>query len=210
MPHLLIDPARCTASDFAPAVAWLRQGCVVAFPTDTSYGLAADPTSFRAVQTVFDVKARPADVALPLIAATTSQVEALCGRLTANTARLAERFWPGPLALILDAPPSLANTVSGGRGSIAIRVPDHPVARQLCVAWGGPLTATSANRRGEPDAVTPRDLGALLTDPRVLVIDAGPAPGGPPSTIVDARGVAIALVRAGAIAWDRVLRSLEE
>lgn len=208
MPRLLIDPAGAAPSDFEPAVSWLLDGGVVALPTDTFYGLAADPTSPAAVQAVFDVKARPAHGALPLIAATTAQVEALCGALTGNSARLAERFWPGPLSLILNAPASVAPAVTGGRDSIAIRVPAHPVAQQLCSAWGGPLTATSANLSGAPEAVTPQELGALLTDARVLVIDAGPAPGGAPSTMVDARGAVITLVRAGAIALDRVLRSL--
>ena len=210
MPHLQIDAAACTQADLAPAVAWLREGRVVAFPTDTSYGLAADPASAIAVQAVFDVKARPEGMALPLIAAGLAQVESLCGPVSGRSARLAGRFWPGPLSLVLDAPATVASAVTGGHGSIAIRVPAHPVARLLCEAWGGPLTATSANRSGAPEAVTPGELGALLTDARVLVLDAGPAPGGSPSTIVDARGAAIRLVRAGAIAWDRVLRSLDE
>ena len=210
MPRLLIDPRAIGPTDLAPAVAWLRQGRVLAYPTDTSYGLGADPTSSEAVQAVFEVKGRRADVALPLIAATTAQVERLCGALTGDSARLAAGFWPGPLTLVLDAPASLAAGVTAGRASVAIRVPAHPVARGLCAAWGGPLTATSANRSGEPEAITPEQLGVLQEDPRVLVIDAGPAPGGLPSTIVDAREGAITLLRAGAIAWDRVLRSLHE
>jgi L-threonylcarbamoyladenylate synthase len=188
MPRLAIDPARCSAADLTPAVAWLRDGKVVAFPTDTSYGLAADPLSPAAVEAIFDVKGRAAGVALPLIAATTGQVEALCGPLTGHNARLAARFWPGPLSLIVNAPAAVAAAVHGGRASIAIRVPAHPVARHLCEAWGGPLTATSANRSGETEAVGPEGLGPLSADARVLVIDAGPAPGGQPSTIVDARG----------------------
>jgi L-threonylcarbamoyladenylate synthase len=210
MIRLPTNPTRWAPADLARAIAWLRAGKVVALPTDTTYGLSVDPMSDSAVQGVFDLKGRPPGLALPLIAAMRRQVEELCGPLTGHNARLADRWWPGPLSLILDAPASVARLVHGGRGSIAIRVPAHPIARQLCLAWGGPLTATSANRTGEPEAVSPDQLGALSTDARVFIIDAGPAPGGRPSTIIDARGTTIELVRAGAVAWDRVLRSVEE
>ena len=135
MIRLPTDPAEWASADFEPAIVWLRAGNVVALPTDTAYGLSADPTSEAAVQRVFDVKERPAGLALPLIAGSLQQVEALCGPLTGHNARLAARFWPGPLSLVLDAPLAVASLVHGGRRSIAIRVPAHPVARRLCLAW---------------------------------------------------------------------------
>ena len=93
---------------------------------------------------------------------------------------------------------------------MAVRVPDHAVARALAAAWGAPITATSANRSGEPPAQSAATLATLADDPRVLVVDAGSTPGGQPSTIVDARGETPVLVRAGAIAWNRVLESIDE
>jgi L-threonylcarbamoyladenylate synthase len=93
---------------------------------------------------------------------------------------------------------------------VAIRVPDHSVARALCEAWGGPLTATSANRSGEAPARATEELGSLAHDARVHVVDGGRTPGGLPSTIVDVRGTHPVLVRAGALAWDRVLDFLKE
>jgi len=191
------------------AVDWLRQGRVVAFPTDTFYGLAVDPTSASALHTLFALKGRPLASAVPFVAASLAQVETWCGPLEGQSGRLAARFWPGPLSIVLEAPRSVDPAALGGAGSIAIRVPDHAVARALAAAWGAPLPATSANRTGVPPVRLPNALGAIADDPSVLVMDAGAAPGGAPSTIVDARGGEPRLVREGAIAWNRVLDFLE-
>ncbi len=204
---LRIDPLTCTVEDLAPAVEWLRQGGIVAFPTDTVYALAVDPVSARAVDALFALKGRPAGAAIPCIAASRAQVDAWCG-LDEASARLADEFWPGPLSLVCDPPASIADAIHAGRGTVAIRVPDHSVARALADAWGSPLTATSANRSGEPPAVQAGDLEALAA-PNLFVLDGGTTAGGAPSTIVDARRLPVVLVREGAIAWDRVLHSLE-
>lgn len=208
MPIVRVDPLNWRPEELEPAVTWLRDGGIVALPTDTLYGLAVDPTSSGAVRNVFDLKGREAGAPLPLIAASIRQVEDWGGRLAPQAARLAERFWPGPLSLIVDAPGTIAPEVHAARQTIAIRVPAHPVARALCERWGAPLTATSANRSGEPAPENAGELGGLIVDPRVLTLDAGAATGGLPSTIVDARGRQVVLVRAGAIAWERVLESL--
>jgi L-threonylcarbamoyladenylate synthase len=208
--RLQIDPNKSRPADLQAAAEWLRAGRVVIYPTDTVYGMAADPSSSAAVADLFALKGRAADVAMPLIAASMEQVESCCGTLPKTARELAQHFWPGPLSLIVNAPAQIAAEVHGGAGTIAIRVPANIVARTVCETWGGVLTATSANRSGEPPARTVQDIGDLAEDPRVLVIDAGPSPGGLPSTIVDARGPTPRLVRAGAIAWDRVLESIQE
>ena len=208
MHRLEIDPTSCTEADLEPAVAWLRAGNIVAYPTDTLYGLAVDPASDVAVRGLFQLKGREASAALPLVAASRAQVDAWCG-LSAAARRLADAFWPGPLSLICDAPTSIVAAVHAGRWTVAIRVPAHPVARALAAAWGAPLVATSANRSGEPAAQRASDL-ATVADDRVLVIDGGETAGGAPSTIVDARGTAVTLVREGAIPWNRVLDSLQQ
>jgi L-threonylcarbamoyladenylate synthase len=204
----VVDPATCGAGDLAAAAAWLRRGGIVAFPTDTVYGLAVDPRSAAAVDAVFALKGRPADGALPLVAASLEQVERHLGRLDAAGAVLAARFWPGPLALLIAAPDVVAAQVHAGTGAVAVRVPAHGVATALAAAFGYPVTATSANRSGEPPAIAARDLVGLAADRRVHVIDAGEAPGGPPSTIVDTRAARPRLVREGAVPWNRVLESL--
>jgi len=157
---------------------------------------------------LFQLKGREASAALPLIAASRAQVEAWAG-LSASARRLADVFWPGPLSLICDAPRSIVPAVHAGRRTVAIRVPAHAIARALAGAWGGPITATSANRSGAPPAHDPLALDAIA-DERLLVIDGGPTAGGPPSTIVDAREAPAVLIREGAIAWNRVLHSLQQ
>jgi L-threonylcarbamoyladenylate synthase len=210
MSSLRVDPVTCEPADLAPAVEWLRAGGIVVFPTDTFYGLAVDPASAAAVKELCALKGRAAGAALPLVAASKPQVEAFCGPLGSVAGRLAWRFWPGPLSLIFDAPETVAPEVHGGTHTIAVRVPAHRIARMLCSSFGVPLTATSANRSGEPAVVSADTLAEWSVDRRVLVIDGGTVVGGAPSTIVDARGSAPVLVRHGAITWNRVLESLKE
>ena len=203
-----IDPLTCSVADFAAVVERLRAGGIVAFPTDTVYGLAVDPRSGAAVQALFDLKGRSGDSALPVIAASLEQVESCVGRLDAASRALADRFWPGPLSLILPAPVGFDAAVHAGQKTIAVRVPDHRVARLVAEAFGHPITATSANLSGAPAAPAADQLDAEIRA-GALVIDAGPAPGGLPSTIVDARTKPPRLVRAGAVPWNRVLDSLK-
>ncbi len=202
-----VDPAACAVADLDEACAWIRGGGVVAYPTDTFYGLAVDPTSEAAVAALYDLKGRDPGVAMPLIAASTTQVRVVA-EMDAASSRLAEAFWPGPLSLVLDATPVVASAVHAGRQTVAVRVPAHRVAQTLAAACGVPITSTSANRSGEPPVSTVAGLEVLARDPRLLVIDGGMTPGGLPSTIVDARVAPPRLVREGAIAWSRVLDCL--
>ncbi len=206
---LRVDPEACTAAELGPAVDWLRAGGVVAMPTDTFYGLAVDIRSAFAVRQLFALKGRDARAALPLIAADLAHVVACGGRLDAREAALAAAFWPGPLSIVRDAPVWVVPEVHGGHRTVAIRVPAHLVARRLCDAWGGVLSATSANLSGAPSADSVEALGAIAQDPRVFVIDAGVTPGGLPSTLVDVRAARPILLREGAIPWSRVLDFLQ-
>lgn len=207
--RLRIDPHAFRPAELAPAVEVLRAGGVVAFPTDTFYGLAADPTQPSAVERVFDLKGRAAGEALPLISVSIETVEQFCGTLDPASRTLAREFWPGPLSLILNAPARVAPAVHGGTHTIAIRVPADRVARALAEAFGHPLTATSANRSGHPPARDAAALSALMAiDASLVVIDAGETAGGAPSTIVDARVTPARLVREGAVPWSRVLTFL--
>ncbi|MBI1875442.1 MAG: threonylcarbamoyl-AMP synthase [Acidobacteria bacterium] len=207
MQRLRVDPVSPDPIVLQQAVTLLKSGAVIAFPTDTLYGLAADAHNPGAVEVVFSVKGRAHESALPLIAADRSQVEAQVGRLSPRARRLAEAFWPGPLTLIVDAWPSIAAAVHRGRGRVAVRVPNHEVARALARLASVPLTATSANPHGHAAAITADEVMAHL--PLVsLVVDAGPTPGGAPSTIIDVVGDDVRLVRAGAVPWERVLEFL--
>lgn len=185
----------------------LRAGGVVAFPTDTLYGLAADPRREDAVARVFSLKGRDAAAAMPLIAADLDQA-LLAADLGPDARRLAEAFWPGPLSIAVPPRASISRRVLGGEETLAIRVPAHAVARALAAAFGFCITATSANRSGCPPASSADAVAAAL--PQLdLLLDAGPAPGGPPSTIVAFDRGRPVLRRDGAVAWDRVLKSLQ-
>lgn len=198
------DAAFPEAGALGEATAVIRAGGIVALPTDTLYGLAADPFSRDAVARLFAVKGRTLEHAVPLIAADGAQVVAWIGPLAGVARRLAERFWPGPLTLLMPAPAALVPAVVGGSGNVGVRVPAHEVARALCRACGRPLTATSANLSGEPPSADPSVIARTLGDRIDLLLDAGPTPGGSPSTIVDASGPQLRLVRPGAIPWNEV------
>jgi L-threonylcarbamoyladenylate synthase len=203
MRRLVVRPVEPLEPQLAEAVAVIRHGGVVAFPTDTLYGLAVDPGSAEAVGRVLALKGRDASQAIALVAADLAQVERICD-LTTMARHAAAQFWPGPLTVLMRAKPGLAPTTIGPDGLVGVRVPDHDVALALARACGHAVTATSANRSGEQATADPDEVAAALPDLDFL-IDAGKAPGGPPSTLVDLSGNAPRLVRAGAIPWNRVL-----
>lgn len=204
MRRVAIDARQPAASALAEAVAILQAGGVVAMPTDTLYGLAADPFSSAAIARVFAVKGRSLDRAMPLVAADVDQVVSQLGPLSELARRLASRYWPGPLTLLVARPSSIPADVSGGRDEIGVRVPAHAVTRELCRASGRLLTATSANLSGEPPSNDPDVIERALGTGVDLLLDAGRTPGGAPSTIIDVTGRDPRLVRPGAIAWEDV------
>ena len=181
---------------------------IVAYPTDTLYGLAVDPRAVAAVQKLFEVKGREHGHAVPLIAADLEQAKEVAV-VDDRARRLAEEFWPGPLSLVLIAKPGLVPEILADDGSVAVRVPASDVSRALARGLGFCITATSANVTGHPPTASAAVVRQTLGDRIDYLIDAGPSPGGAPSTIVDLREASPRLVRPGAVAWDRVLRSIE-
>lgn len=203
-----MSPTNPEPQALAVAADVLLRGGLVLFPTDTLYGLAADPRNPSAVDRVFRAKGRPPAQALPLVAASLDQVERSVDHLSALTRRLAECFWPGPLTLVVEAGQDVVAAVTGATGTLAIRVPNHAVARGLCAHFGFPIVSTSANRSGHPAPSTADEAIASLGGEVDLVLDGGPAPGGEPSTIVDARDDVVRLVRAGSVPFARVLEAV--
>lgn len=199
-------PAALAARVDAAAAA-LRRGGVVAYPTETFYGLGALAADGAAVARLVRAKGRPDGKPLPLLAAGLDQVEAVAD-LPPLARRLAAAFWPGPLTLVVPARPGLHPAITGGGATVGIRVTSSPVAAALARAAGGPLVATSANLAGEPPAAAVEALGAALVARLDLVLDAGPAPGGLASTVVALEGegatVRLRLLRAGPIAAEAV------
>jgi len=201
---VFVDPKAPQLDAIQEAATWIRGGGIVAIPTDTLYGLAVNPFDPGAVDRLFAAKGRPDTRALPLVAADAAQIEAHIGPLSPTAGRLARRFWPGPLTLLLRAPVALARGVTAGTGRVGVRVPDDHIARAVAAAVGTPVTATSANLTGDaatsdPDVVE-RSLGHAVD----FLLDTGYTPGGPPSTIIDVTAEPPELIRAGAISWDEV------
>jgi len=194
-------------SALEPAIEALRRGGVIAYPTDTLYGLGADPRDARAVDHVFRIKGRGEQHPVPLIAGGVEQARAV-GWFDESASRLAALFWPGPLTLIVRQSVGLAEGV-GQSGTIAVRVPDHAVARALALGLGFPITSTSANRTGARPAATAQEVADAIGEDVSVIVDGGPTRGGHPSTIVDLVTGTARLVRAGAVPWERVLESLK-
>ncbi len=205
---LKIDPGKPDAEKLAEAVRVLRKGGVVAFPTETFYGLGADARNETAVEKIFQIKGRNFRNPLPVIVANDGELIPLVEEIPAAATILMQTFWPGPLTLIFRAAPSVSSRLTGGTGKIGIRISSHPVARFLAAGLAGPLTATSANPSGglecsSADAVI-RNLGDLPD----AVIDGGPTPGGAGSTILDVTVFPPRILREGAIPRNLILNAL--
>ncbi len=194
-PPILRDDPRGRAA----AIDVLRAGGIVALPTDTVYGIACDLGAPGGVERLFTAKSRPADRAIMLLLADASQAPAI-GIVGPAARLLAERFWPGGLTLVVPRQPSvrLPAALTGGIPTIGLRTPDHPTPRELATALG-PLPTTSANISGQPQPSDPQQIADELGDGIDLVLDGGPAAGGPASTVVDCTGERPRVLRAGAI-----------
>ena len=190
------------------AVDILAAGGIVAYPTDTLYGLGVDPRQPAAVDELCRLKGRTRGAGVPLIAASLHQVEASLGQLPPLGRRLARLFWPGALTLVFEPEATLASAIHATDRSLAVRVPRCAIACDLARLAGHPVTATSANRAGRTPAATAPEVVAMLGARVELTLDSGRRLAGVASTIVDARGACPALLRAGAVPWDRVLQSL--
>jgi L-threonylcarbamoyladenylate synthase len=207
MIRIKIESAQPLAPQLTIAVEAIRRGEVVAFPTDTLYGLAVDPRSEKALAALFALKARDVDRVVALVVANLAQADEIA-EIAGTARRLADRFWPGPLTLVVPARIPLASLARTADGLVGIRVPAHPVARALAEACGHALTATSANASGQPAASSPEEVARALPGVPVLV-DAGPSPGGPPSTLIEVATSEIRLLREGVLPWSRVLEFLD-
>lgn len=198
-----------TEEAIAAAADLLRDGRLVAFPTETVYGLGADATNGAAVAAIFEAKGRPRFnpliVHLPGIAQARAHAE-----MTPLALKLAEAFWPGPMTLVLDkrAGSDLSDLVSAGLDTVALRVPDHPIAQALLAAAARPLAAPSANRSGRVSPTQAAHVAADLGDRVAMILDGGPTAHGLESTIIDARGAEPVLLRAGAVPAETIEATL--
>ena len=177
----------------------LKSGGVIAFPTDTFYGLGADPFNPEAVSKIFRIKQRPADKPLLVLIHSADQLNSLTEEITPLAKLLMQQFWPGSLTLLLKAAPSLPRELTAGTGKVGIRLPAHLFTVQLLERLGRPLTAPSANISGQREPKAIWELANTLGEELDLLVDGGPAPGGKPSTILDATTDPPTLIREGAV-----------
>lgn len=187
------------SSQIKKGVAILKKGGVIAFPTDTVYGLGAGIFSESAVKRLFHIKGRPYDMALPVLVEDVAQMKQISTKLPALACRLVERFLPGALTLILPKSEEVPDIVTGGGETVAVRIPDHSIPIALIKGLGEPIIGTSANRSGEKSSTTALEVKASLGDSIDFIIDGGKSPGAKESTIVDFSGDKPKLVREGAI-----------
>lgn len=166
-------------------VSRLRQGDVVALPTDTFYGLAVDPVNLRAVEQIYQIKTRQKHKPLSLLIGSLAQAFELVRDTDERFDKLAERFWPGPLTLIVRAGTKLPLRSTAHTGNVALRVPDAPIARAVVEAFGLPVTATSANLAGLPECTHAGSVRDQIGDRIPLIVDGGPTGRALPTTIVD-------------------------
>jgi L-threonylcarbamoyladenylate synthase len=183
----------------------LRRGGLVAYPTDTVYGLAALPTDDQAVASLFKAKKRPPERAVPLLIASQAELAQVAADVPEVAQRLIEAFWPGALTIVLRRAPAFRSPSIGE--TVAVRVPDHPTPRELARLLGAPITGTSANVSGGPEPLTADDVRSHLGDAVDLVIDGGRCPGGRPSTVVDCTMEPPRILREGAIGREELARA---
>lgn len=196
-------PANDTEA-LAHAVRLLRAGKVIAFPTDTVYGIGADGFNGRAIDQLFIAKNRGRDKPIPYLLANAADVS-LVASLVPNAARLlGDKFWPGALTLVVPASPRVPKNLISGGGSIAVRVPHHPTTRALIDALRSPLAATSANISGARDPSTATEVMAQLSGRLPLILDGGPTRGNIPSTVVDVTTDPPTVRRVGAISVEQI------
>lgn len=203
--------ARIVADDEAgraTAIGVLRAGGIVALPTDTVYGIAVDLATPGGVERLFAAKGRPPDRGIVLLLASAAQADAV-GILGPAARALAAACWPGGLTLVVPQRPGveLPAALTGGTPTVGLRLPNHPTPRALAAALG-PIPTTSANRSGQPEGRDAAEIVAQVGDAVDLVIDGGPAHGGPASTVVDCTGDRPRILREGAVPREEVAAAL--
>jgi L-threonylcarbamoyladenylate synthase len=197
-----------TEQEIEKAAEILRAGGLVAFPTETVYGLGADASNAAAVKKIFAAKGRPADHPVIVHIADMSELKHWAAEVPRAAWLLAEKFWPGPLTMVLKRSPHVNDLISGGQNSIGLRVPGHPVAQQLLKAFGGGIAAPSANKFGRLSPTTAEHVREELGSAVEMVLDGGPCDVGIESTIVDLTREPPAILRPGRVTAQQIADAL--
>jgi L-threonylcarbamoyladenylate synthase len=202
-------PDALSATPIREAVAVLKRGGLVAFPTETVYGLGADASNPAAVARIYEVKGRPAGHPVIVHIGDAGQLERWAREVPEAARKLAARFWPGPLTLVLKRAPGVGDGLTGGQDTIGIRVPGHPVALELLRRFGGGIAAPSANKFGRISPTTAAHVREDLGDEVDLILDGGPCEIGIESTIVDLSRERPVLLRPGRVTEEEIEATLQ-
>jgi len=195
----LFDAASLSDRALGQILSFLQDGGVIAFPTDTAYGLGADPFNEGAVRRIFEMKGRAETKPILVLVDSIAMANSIA-RLSDTALALAERFWPGPLTMVLPARASVSATVTAGSETIGVRWANNVFTQRLLEAFGRPITATSANRSGLPSAVTAEEVRVQLGDSLEMLVDGGELPAREGSTLLDVTRIPVRLLREGPIA----------
>jgi L-threonylcarbamoyladenylate synthase len=189
---------------FDRAVTLLRKGEPICFPTDTVYGIGVHAYQPAAVERLYGLKGRPAHLPIPLLLPDAVAMRTACANIPPIAWRLAARFWPGGLSLVLRRSGAVPDVVTSGGPTVAVRVPDHDWVRELCRRLGAPLAATSANLHGKPSPVTAGEVQVTFEGLVPLILDGGPCRGGVASTVLDLTATPPLIVRPGPVTAEQL------
>lgn len=206
---LPIDPLDPDPEVLARVASALRRGGVVAYPTETLYGLGVDPFREEALERLYELKGRPAEMPVSILVKDVAMLQEVAHDLPGPAMRLVEAFLPGPLTLVLRARPGLPERLTSGTGKIGIRISAHPFMRHLFSRYTAPITTTSANPTGRPDARDAKEILVYFPEGVDFILDAGPVIGTLASTVVDATGGEPVILREGAITEDEIAEALQ-
>lgn len=204
-----INPEKPEPEKIDEAVAILKNGGVIGFPTETFYGLGADASNEEAIGKIFDVKGRDFNNPILVVIGDLAHTDLFADGIPAQARPLMRRFWPGPVTILFRASAAVSSRLTAGTEKIGIRLTSHPIAREIARKLGGPLTATSANLTGAPECSSASDVLVQLKGRIDGVVDGGLTPGGKGSTIVDATVSPAAVLREGVIPAALIRDTLE-
>jgi len=197
---MTIQSRRISKSSLREAGEVVRGGGVIAFPTETFYGLGVDPLNVPAVQRLYDLKGRsPQTSPILVLIRSRRELRALVSEITPAAERLMQACWPGPLTLVFRAAEAVSSVLTAGTGTIGVRLSAYPDVQRVLEIIGGPLTGTSANRTGQPPATTADEVERAFGADVDLIVNGGPTPGGLPTTVVDTTVSPPRLIREGCV-----------
>jgi len=203
-----VDPLNPKPESLLRAAAALDDGRILAYPTETLYGLGVDPFREDALEKLFLLKGRSDRLPVSILLRDQAMVGDVAREVSPTARHLIKAFLPGPLTLVLPAQPHLPERLTAGTGKIGIRISSHPLIRHLFACYPRPITTTSANPTGKPGAMDAGQISAYFQEGVACILDAGPVPGGRASTVVDLTGPAPVMLREGAISWNDILKAV--